>query len=210
MRLLLAERGLVAGVMLSLVLGALNGDVTAADLDGPVEVHLSGVDPAEGKFYYSLISRAGSQPKSQMWYFDLDGKEPTTPIRALSIENEMEESRTGTRFDEDRAHDVWMKVARRLNSPRILVNFDLRLSQKADSVGVDIVGGERTLYESHLVVETAGRTRILDLEMSCDPLIAVEGVYGIPGRPELIVVVSYKARGPGCQEFELPILIPTK
>jgi len=210
MRQLLAKWALVAGVLLSLVLGALNGDVTAADLDGPVEVHLSGVDPAESRVYYWLISRAGTQPKWQIWYFDLDGKEPTTPIRALSIENEMEESKTGTRFDEDRVHDVWMKVARRLDSPRILVNFDLRLSQKADSVGVDMVGVERTLYDSHLVVETAGRTRILDLEMSCDPLIAVEGVYGIPGRPELIVVISYKGRAPGCQEFELPILIPAK
>lgn len=210
MRQLLATWVLAAGAMLGLVLGGLNGDVAAADLRGPVEAVLIGVHPTESKFYYKLFSRAGVQPKSQIWYFDLDGKDPTTPIRALSIENEMEKSKTGTRFDEDRVHDVWMRVARNLTSPRMLVNFDLRLSQKADSVGVDMVGGDRTLYEGHLVVETAGRTRTLDLEMSCDALIAVEGVYGIPGRPELIVVVSYKGREPGCQEFELPILIPAK
>lgn len=210
-RLLLATSILVVSILLGLALDGPSGSVAASGLSGPVEIHISGLDRGEGKVYYWLISRAGPRPVWQIWFFDLDGEEPTTPIRAVSIEEEMGECRITTPSHEDRVHSVWGKTSGRLRSLRPLEEYTFSIGMVSDSVAVDTALVGNTLYESRLVLDVAGGpAQTMALEMLCDPLIAVQGVYAIPGRPELIVVVTYKGRAYGCKDVDLPVLIPVE
>lgn len=88
-----------------------------------------------------------------------------------------------------------------------LEEFVLSVRFTTDSVGVDTLGSGVARYKGHLVLEAGGQTRTVNVITSCDTLIRVQGVWGIPGRSELVVVLCYKGLPGKCDEIDVPILM---
>ena len=169
--------------------------ISDAYTGGPVRAEIAGFDPSGHKVFYRLLFYDQSGRPPEVYYFDLNGSEPTKALRARDME------RTGGWSEKG-----W-KVRRRLLRLRGVSDFDLKLVVRADSVGIDTAWVEPK-YQVRATVELKSRRRTVGLLAFCDPLVRVRGVYGIPGRAERIVVMSYVGRVYGCEETELPVLIP--
>jgi hypothetical protein len=205
MRPIRGKRMMVVGVLLGIVVQVVAGGVAGAYTGGPVEAYIVGVEPAEQKVFYLLFFRDESGRPPQIWFFDLDADNPTRPERERSLERDDE----AIRPEDGSISEAWthfLPRLRRLGSPR---DYDLGIEVKADSAGVDTLWGS-TRYDARLIVRALGRSRALDLTIFCDAFIHARGLYEIPGRSEVIVVVTYKGQAYGCDLVDLPILIPTE
>jgi hypothetical protein len=182
----------VAASLLAFV-GAASGSTS-----GPLRVQVEGIEPKEQKVFYRLFdySEAGNPP--QVWYFDLNSAHPTQPLRDRSLEGAV-----------DGWSPAWANVSHRLQGLRGEEKFDLHFSVDAESVGVDS-GWKAPVYDLRVHIEAGPRARDVRLQAYCDPLVRVQGIYRIPGRDEEIVVLSRFGRNGGCEEVELPVLLPAK
>lgn len=171
---------------------------------GPIEASVIGIEPVESKVFYVLTSEDESGRPPQIWYFNLKGSDPTRAIRARSLEWPNDGTGGWQPITE-----AWRNLSARLTPLPPRREFSIGLSLEADSVGVDS-SYHTACYEGHLVVKALGVTRVLDLVMYCESTVKLSGVYEIPGRPEIVVVFSYRGRAHGCEDVDLPILIPVK
>ena len=48
--------------------------------------------------------------------------------------------------------------------------------------------------------------RAFDLQSFCQPVVRVQGIYRVPQRQELLMIISYVGRSYGCEEVDLPVL----
>jgi hypothetical protein len=176
--------------------------VAEAYTGGPVQAYIAGIEPTQHRVYYVLSFNDESGTPPQIWFFDLDASDPTRAIRARSLERP-----EGSPAPEDgRISDAWLQFVPRIQRLRGLRDFDLNIDLKTDSAGVDTLL-RVTRYNAHLALRAQAGSRELDLTMFCDTLIHAAGMYEIPGRPESIVVLTYKGQAYYCELVDLPILI---
>lgn len=162
---------------------------------GPVRVEFAGFDSTTARVYYQLHAYDEFGYPPEVYYFDLEGRAPDKPIRDRSLEG-----------SDDGPNPAWgefWKSAQRLRSAG---NFALALDVSADSVGVDSEYSV-TRYDLTARVAAGSSTALLRVLAVCRTLVAVRGMYEIPGRPERVVVVSYCGRSYGCEEVEQPVLL---
>jgi hypothetical protein len=174
-------------------------DIARGYTGGPVRAQVDGIDLTEQKVFYHLddYSEAGNPP--QIWYFDLNSAHPTQALRDRSLE-----APPGSM-----ANMAWANVSHRLTRLRGEDKFNLEFTADAESVGVDSALNA-PIYDLHIHIQAGAKARDVRLQAFCDPLVRVQGIYRIPGRDEEIVVISRIGRVHGCEEVELPVLLPGK
>ena len=166
---------------------------------GPVRLAVGWYHASDSRVYFRRFDHmpAGSR-KPETYYFELDGAEPTKARRSSA--------------------NIWgdpAALGQGLNDGEDLVplealgDFELSYSVRADSVGVEErYGGP--IYSLQVAVTVNGATGDLVAEAFCQSVVRVRGLYRVPGRQELLVVVSYIGRAYGCEEIEEAlVLIPT-
>jgi hypothetical protein len=163
---------------------------------------VAGLDPEGQRVFYYFIFHDESTSTPQVWYFDLDGEKPAKPERALSLEGEDD----GIRSEKTGIGDAWRSFSKSLVPLPALTEFDLTLKVEADSAARDTLWPSKC-YQVDLMLEVGRFSRTLDLVMYCNTITRVRGVYGIPGRDEVVAVLSYKGRTYGCEEVDLPVLL---
>lgn len=165
---------------------------------GPIRAHIDGIDPTEGKVYYRIVAHNEAYRPHQVWFFDLDGDAPMCPVRVPALENKRREYS---------AHSAWPIFSNRLKPLQPSREFDITLSLSADSAGVDTTWGGGTRYEAEVVIGRTVRAWALALVMFGAPLIRVRCLYGVPERPEALIVLTYKGCPYGREEIDLPVLL---
>lgn len=194
----------LSAVLLGLALATVVSSPASAYTGGPVRAHIAGYDRAEHRVFYYLIFSDESNSSPQVWFFDLDATDPTKPVRAPLLES----GEDGTRRGSGSISAAWRSFSGGLEALQGRRCFDISLSLQTDGAGVDTLRGGDTGYHAHLAVETEGRATSLDFVAFYDTMIAVRGVYEIPGREEFLMVLTYRGRAYGAEEVERPILIP--
>ena len=190
-------------VVLAVMLTVVQAATVFAYMGGPIRAQIDGFEPTEHKVFYHLFFHDESGTPPQVFYFNLDAPEPTRPTRARSLE---QPDQPGWGNIDPVA---WKKVSKRLIRMRGLDEFEITLSVKADYVGVDSALG-CARYQLRATILSGAMSRAIDLAVFGEPLVRVCGVYEIPGRRELLVVISYQGRAYGCEEIDLPVLIPAE
>lgn len=168
---------------------------------GPLRVEMDGCESREAKVFFRLLEYNATGAPPQVHYFDLDGGHPERAQRAYSLEQDSTEI-----WDCRGMPPAWRRLAGRLVPLPFEDRFDLDV--RATSAPIGPVGREGAPGFLVTVEFTAGdlRGRAL-VEAACRPMVAVRGLYGIPGRPERLVVLTYIGRAYGCEEVDLPVLL---
>jgi hypothetical protein len=196
-----AARLAVIRTVVTLVLLVTGVTAARAYTGGPIRADICGVEPSEHKVFYRLVAHDESYQPRQVWFFDLDGKEPMCPVRVPSLESKRRENGK---------QSGWSIFSDRLVPLQSCREFDISFSVNADTAGVDTAWGGAVRYEAEVTVGRASRTWILDLVMFGNPLIRVRCLYEIPERPEALIVLTYRGRPYGCEEIDLPVLLAPK
>ena len=199
MRLQSAGRILLSGTM-AILLG-LSAGLGGASGDSAGEFHAyygEAMSPEQGEFSY-LACHSVMVMLPQVWLVDLAGGESAQPVPYAPFVS-------ASRDSVWRAWTALTGPGGKRTELRGLDDFDLELRLRADSVGVDTLCGA-TSFQGRLVAEAAGGAGMIDLEIFCDTLIQVRGVYQLPGRPERVIFISYKGEARGCREVDIPIVI---
>ena len=170
---------------------------------GPVRAVVDGFDPVHNRVYYSLWSYDEGGGAPQVYYFDLTGPKPDEPVRDKSLEHPETEPFVGV-FPRN-----WYDLKQGLTKLHGLRDFEMQLRVHADSIGVAANWGE-TQYKLSVDVSAGNYEQSATLEAFCEPTVRVLGLYRIPGRPDLLAVVSRIGRAYGCEEVESPMLLQTK
>ena len=166
---------------------------------GPVKAVLAGFDPTEGKVFYWLYAYDESGDPPQAFYFDLCGETPAKPIRAGSLEQPPGPQRSSE------ASERWKRLSNRLVPLRPLADFEMAFSVVSDSTGTDPTHGV-TRYSLDIHVKAKTMTRDIQVTGYCRPVARIHGLYAVPGRTELIAVLSYIGREYGCEEVDVPLV----
>jgi len=196
---------LLISILVSATLPVTIVDPAHAYTGGPVRAHIAGFEPERQRVFYYFIFRDESCSTPQVWYFDLNGEEPARPVRVLSLEGEDD----GIRSEKTGISNAWRSFSPGLTQLSTLADFDLGIHMTADSSGRDPIWlTER--YDVDLELAVEGAVRDLDLVTYCDNVIRVQGVYEIPGRREVVAMISYKGRAYGCEEVDLPLLLNSR
>jgi hypothetical protein len=171
----------------------------AAYTGGPVKARILGYDPRDAKVFYELqaFDESGDPPKT--YFFDLIGRTPASPVHADSLDDWEGGRRVRT------AWLRWLELYRRLVPLQGLRETELTVRVRAESTGVD-TNGNATRFAAHVEIRTPAGARAFDLQSFCQPVVRSQGVYGVPGRKELLAILSYVGRGYGCEEIDLPVL----
>jgi hypothetical protein len=202
MGLRLAGCILLGGITTILLILSAGLGCASADTAGQFHAYFAEVtSPEQGEFSY-LACYSVMLTLPQVWLVDLAGGESAQPVPYAPFVSACQDS----------VWQAWTTLTR-LEGKRMelrgLDDFDLELRLKADSVGVDPLCGV-TAYRGNLVVEAARGSGVIDLDIFCDTLIQVRGVYQLPGRSERVVFISYKGEACGCREVDIPIVIHVK
>ena len=197
------RHGLPAPLLLAcLALGAAAATAHAYT-GGPVRATIEGFEPTENKLFYSLWFYDESDSAPQVYYFLLTGDKLLESIRARSLEPP-----EGQPWDGNLTV-AWVNLRKRLVPLAALPEFQLELRVRADSTGT-IERFRAARYQLHLSVLYGDRERTLDLEAFCEPLVRIRGVYGVPGRLEHLALLSIIGRPYGCEETDIPLLLPAE
>lgn len=167
---------------------------------GPVKARILGYDPKDATVFYELkaLDESGEPPTTS--FFRLAGPSPTIPVHAESLddwEGGMRVRAAGQR---------WLELYRRLLPLSGLRDTEFTVRVHAESTGVD-TSWNATRFATHVEIQTQAGIRTFDLQSFCQPVVCVQGIYRIPRRQELLMVLSYIGRGYGCEEVDLPVLL---
>jgi len=164
-----------------------------------VRARILGYDRATLKVFYELKSfdESGEPPKT--YFFDLLGPIPAIPTHAESLDDWEGDFRVRT------ARQRWLEIYPRLVPLHGLRDTEFTVRVRAESTDVD-TNWNTTRFAARVEIRTPAGVRTFDLHTFCQPVVRVQGVYNVPGRQELLVIMSYIGRGYGCEEVELPVL----
>lgn len=191
---------LVSILLLGLVLITAAAPPAIAYTGGPIPAYIGGLEPKEQRAYYYLVDHSGAAIGPRVWHFDLDGASPEKPVSASQFDG-----RDGVRLKDSRS-DAWLTLASGLLPLPPLDQFDLRIALSGERAGQDSLW-MTPRYKGSLLVETRRIGRTGDITLYCEAMIRIRGPYGIPRRPEAIVVITCKGRAYGCEEIERPVLL---
>jgi hypothetical protein len=167
-----------------------------------------------GRQFVAHFGELGPSDNAEGWYF-VSSYVMADPPQVWLVNLEDHSSKQSVRYrasDADSSEDGWdaWKNVRALGGRQTEIHctedFDLNLHLVADSVGVDSTWGVPH-YKGQLLVETPDGVGAVNLEMFCNTLVQIRGVYRLPERSELVVFVSYTASASGCEEWDVPIVI---
>jgi len=193
-----AMKRLLKCAPLCLAIHCVAATLASAYTGGAIRAHIGGVDPTEHKVFYQIVVHDAAYAPKQVWFFDLDGDAPMSPVRVPSLESKRREYR---------AQSAWSIFSDRLRPLQSSREFDIGLSVNADTAGIDTAWGGAIRYEAEVAVGRASRAWTLDLVMFGNALIRVQCLYEIPERPEVLIVLTHKGRAYGCEEIDLPVLL---
>jgi hypothetical protein len=196
---------LLISMLLSATLPVTVVNPAHAYMGGPVRAHIAGLESTRQRVFYYFIFHDESTSTPQVWFFDLNGEEPARPVRVLSLEG----GDDGIGSEKTGISDAWRAFSPGLTQLPALTEFDLGIHLTADSSGRD-PNWLSVRYNVDLELVVEGASRDLDLVTFCDNVIRVRGVYEIPGRREVVAVLSYKGRAYGCEEVDLPLLLNSR
>jgi hypothetical protein len=171
----------------------------AAYTGGPVKARILGYDPKGAKVFYELqpFDESGEPPKT--YFFDLSGRTPASPFHADSLDDWEGGRRVRAAWQQ------WLDLYRRLVPLQGMRKTEFTVRVHAESTGVD-TNWNATRFAAHVEIRTPAGARAFDLECFCQPVVRSQGIYRVPGRKELLVILSYVGRGYGCEEIDLPVL----
>jgi hypothetical protein len=169
---------------------------------GQFVAYFGEMGPSENPVGWYLVSYYVMRDPPQVWTVSLEDGPTTQPASYRASDAETSEN----------GWDTW-KIVRGLGDRQTEIHctedFDLSLHLTADSVGVDSTWGVPH-YRGQLLVETPDGVGDVNLEMFCNTLVQIRGVYRLPERSELVVFVSYTADASGCEEWDVPIVLYSK
>lgn len=172
---------------------------SSAYTGGPIRAELAGYDSTRAMVYFRLRAFDEAWCPPEVYCFALDSESPQRAVRDTSLEQE-------DRADwESHPNAGWMSLLPRL-VPLVQRDFEPALGVSADSVGTD-PDYSVTRYEMKIRLahgDTVGEITTLAF---CRGTVVVEGAYGIPGRGELLVVVTYVGRQYGCESVAQPVIL---
>ena len=167
---------------------------------GPVRAEIVGYAPVDARIYFRLHAQDDSGSPPRAWYIDLDGTRPRRPVRARSVED------PDTTYGGSWTTPAWQALRRRL-VPLVADSVStLEWAARATTSGED-TGEQVAILPLSVDLRSAGRSAHVDVTAFCNPMVGVRGIYGIPGREERLVVLTYVGRAYGCQEVETPIVL---
>lgn len=162
-----------------------------------------GYEPAAERVWYKLWFRDQSGRAAHVFHFDLSSASPNEAIRDTTLEHP--DAFHPTQLVSDRWKALMTRVVPLVPSHA----FDLALSVRADSLGLD-PGNVWRMYRLSAVVEALGNAASFADTSYCSTVVDVSGVYRVPGRTETVVVVSYSGRSDGCDRVDRPLLMRAK
>jgi len=62
-------------------------------------------------------------------------------------------------------------------------------------------------YRVAVAVTLGDHSKELELTTYDDTMLALRGAYEVPGRPHVVVILTYRGRAYGSEEVEIPLLI---
>jgi len=163
---------------------------------GQFVAYFGEVGPSEHPELWYLAKDCLAQEHPQVWSVRLEDSPPAQPISLVDLNEHSRES----------AYNVWTSMQRtggRKTEIQCAEEFTLNLRFVADSLGVDSTSGVPR-YGGHLIAKTRDGIGTVSLEMFCNTLVQVRGVYRLPERSELVVFVSYTADPSGCGQLDVP------
>ena len=172
---------------------------TAAYTGGPVKARILGYDPKDAKVFYELqaFDESGEPPKT--YCFSLTGPTPESPVHAEALDDWEGGARVRA------AWQRWLELYRRLVPLQGLRETEFTVRVHAESTGVD-TNWNATRFTAHVEIRTPTGVRAFDLQSFCQPVVRVQGIYRVPRRQELLMIMSYVGRSYGCEEVDLPVL----
>jgi len=105
----------------------------------------------------------------------------------------------------EHAWQRWLELYRRLVPLQGLRETEFTVRVHAESTGVD-TNWNATRFAAHVEIRTPTGVRAFDLQSFCQPVVRVQGIYRVPRRQELLMIMSYVGRSYGCEEVDLPVL----
>ncbi len=195
---MLFPRLLPLALAASLLVGSLP-HLASAYTGGPVRARILGYDPRDARVFYELkaFDESGQPPRT--YFFHLTGATPTIPVRADSLDDWEGDVRVRS------ARQRWLELYPRLVPLPGVRDTEFSVRVHAESTGVD-TSWSATRFATHVEIRTPAGARTFDLQTFCQPIVRVQGVRKVPGRQELVVIVSYIGRDYGCEEVDLPVL----
>lgn len=191
-------------LIVGLVLAAgflLHAPVTAtAYTGGPVRAEIAGYEPERKRVYFRLVAHDESYAPPKVYFFDLEGKHPAAARRDRTVEPR-------DTLSDVRETPSWFALRRRLVPLIPEGRVSLGLEVEAESTGVDSVW-EVPKISVRVAIAERDRRHEFDLVAYCSPTIGIRGIWGVPGRPERILVLTTTGRAYGCEEVERPCLLP--
>src|SRR5258706_1109740 len=189
--------------VLSLFLFAFFGSLTQgiAYEGGPIRAEVVGYDPTESKLFYRLVFHDETDDATQVYYLHLTGRDPARAIRARSLEHP---------FKSEIIPEVtsrWQQVSNRLVPLNKILEVKPALHVKAKGAGTDSSHQNVPRYKITVEVSAGAKKAEVQFTGFCRPLVRAQTLYQIPGRPELLSVLSYIGRAYGCEDVESPILL---
>ncbi len=167
---------------------------------GPVHAELVGYDPTEKKVYYRLQAFDESGEAARIFYFDLSRVFQSRPVRKPSLEQP-------SAFDSSAVISRrWTRLAKRLVPLHKRLDFHIDMEARLESLRVDPFRGQ-TVYRCRIELRKGKLRGALADTAFCRPVANHDAPYQIPGRPEMVVIVSFIGRPYGCEYVDVPVLI---
>ena len=176
---------------------------SSAYTGGPTRAQVLGYDQTENKVFYQIRFHDESSRGPEVYYFRLDGPKPAQPIHAQSL------SQPDVTKPPPEAVSQLQELRQRLVPLVGLPEFELTLHVSADNAGKD-GRWDVPRYKITAVVSSGLKEAVAQLDGFCSPRIRAEGLYQVPGRSELLLVLSYIGKAYGCEEIDFPILLIEK
>jgi hypothetical protein len=165
---------------------------------GPVRLTVGWYHASDSRVYFRRLDHMpADNHEIEVLYFELDGVDPTKAKRS-----------SANVWGGPAAGGQGLKDGEDLVPLEVLSDFELSYSVQADSVGVEERHGG-PIYSLRVAVTANGATGHLVAEAFCQSLVRVRGLYRVPGRQELLMVVSYIGRAYGCKEIEEALVLIT-
>ncbi len=168
---------------------------------GPIRAKLHGLEPNENRIYFRLeaFDETGSPPEE----YSIDLGSPTSPeaIRRPELEQQR------TDYGKSIRNPDWDALVDRLVHLKAVPDFDLSLAVTSDSLGPVSPDWNTTRFELRVTLRSGGLSANARLDAVCQPLVRVRALYEIPGRPELLALVSYIGRVQICEEVDVPLIL---
>jgi len=162
---------------------------------GPIRIELAGYDATENKIYYRQQQYGEASNPLQTFYYRLGEAEQLEPVHAKSLDVS-EDS-----VDTSAAAKRWQSIQKRLAPLLALRDARMSIRVDADSTGTEAKWGVMRLA-MQVVLEGNGMRQVLDLRGYCRPEASLRGLYSVPGRPEVVAVLTYVGLAYGCEDVD--------